>query len=413
MQPTPHHITQTPNSTLLPLQMMLALLNWQSCYGALNAAKLGLELSKMPSVPLTPETSAWLSLLRTHPQLSHEVSLASHQRFQDVLRGIQQYRSATFERYYANAPVFAQQGAGRVLHYAAQGMHTPRAVMLFIPSLINRYYIMDLSEQRSMMRYLTHHGITCYLADWGDPSDHEIGYDCAAYVNLFLQPMLQHIRAAHPDTPLYVTGHCMGGVLAAGLAAQQPQGTLAGLALLATPWDFSPHAMQTPALTPRIRETLESLIDQDELFAGDHMLALFYLRDPWLFQDKLRQLPTITDPHKRQHFIALESWANDCVDLTRGVARDCLIHWGASNYLMKGRWQAGGAPLVPERLAHLKLLLAIPEYDRIVPPASTAPLAQKLPHATILHPQSGHVGMLVGARAQEQLWQPLRDWALQ
>ena len=331
---------------------------------------------------------------------------------QEVLHGIQLYRSATYQREMPATPVFASQGSARILAFLPKDGHTPEAALFLIPSLINRYYIMDLSEQRSIARYLASQNIACYLVDWGDPSDHEHGYDCAAYIRYFLQPMLHTIHAAHTDTPIHIAGHCMGGILAAGLAVQQPKDSISGLALLATPWDFSPEAMQTAAMGGKHRSTLEHDIDAHERFAGDHMLMLFYLRDPWLFQEKLRQFPSITDPVKRQHFIALEDWANDCVDLTRGVARDCLIHWGADNALMRGRWQAGDAPLTPERLQHTRLFFALPKHDRIVPPASSEALARHFPHATTIRPDSGHVGMLVGSRAQTQLWEPLKNWVL-
>jgi polyhydroxyalkanoate synthase len=55
-------------------------------------------------------------------------------------------------------------------------------------------------------------------------------------------------------------------------------------------------------------------------------------------------------------------------------------------------------------------LLAIPSSDRIVPPESARALSNLIPDATVLTPPSGHIGMVVGARAERGLWTPLRDW---
>lgn len=355
---------------------------------------------------------AWLQHLQMNPQLCDTIAQQSHKRFQDVLYGLQLYRSATCKRTYLPVTTTLTIGAARLLHYPAAEHSTNTPILFLIPSLINRYYIMDLNEQRSLVRYFAAQGITCYLLDWGDPAQFEMGFDCAAYIHFILQPMLQHLRSIHPSNPITLVGHCMGGILAAGLAAQQPATSIAGLALLATPWDFSPQATHTAPLTPKLRTMLENTIDASPRFSGEHMLTLFYLRDPWLFQDKLRLLPYITDKEKQQHFIELSNWANDCVDLTQGVARDCLIHWGAENHLMRGRWQVGNAPLTPERLRALPLFFAMPQQDKIVPPSSTTPLAKALAHAHTITPSSGHVGMLVGTHAQAQLWQPLKEWMM-
>ncbi len=59
---------------------------------------------------------------------------------------------------------------------------------------------------------------------------------------------------------------------------------------------------------------------------------------------------------------------------------------------------------------HCPVLLAIPAQDRIVPPASAQALAAQLPAATVLTPGAGHVGMVAGARARAQLWDPVLDW---
>jgi polyhydroxyalkanoate synthase len=66
-------------------------------------------------------------------------------------------------------------------------------------------------------------------------------------------------------------------------------------------------------------------------------------------------------------------------------------------------------PVRPEELA-LPALVAIPSRDRIVPAASAEPLAAGLPEATVIRPAAGHVSMVVGDRAPEQLWQPLAAW---
>jgi polyhydroxyalkanoate synthase subunit PhaC len=58
----------------------------------------------------------------------------------------------------------------------------------------------------------------------------------------------------------------------------------------------------------------------------------------------------------------------------------------------------------------LPAFVAIPRRDRIVPAASAEHLAAGLPEATVIRPAAGHVSMVVGDPAPEQLWQPFTDW---
>ena len=91
------------------------------------------------------------------------------------------------------------------------------------------------------------------------------------------------------------------------------------------------------------------------------------------------------------------------------VARDCLLGWYGENRPARGRWRVGGQVVAPERIA-VPALVAIPARDRIVPPASAAALAARLPRATLLRPDGGHVGMVAGGHARQQLWTPLAAW---
>src|SRR3546814_7777006 len=58
----------------------------------------------------------------------------------------------------------------------------------------------------------------------------------------------------------------------------------------------------------------------------------------------------------------------------------------------------------------LPTLCVIPAQDRIVPPASATALADAIPGAERLTPAAGHIGMVVGARAEKAVWQPLLAW---
>ena len=54
--------------------------------------------------------------------------------------------------------------------------------MLVVPSLINRWEVLDLTAEKSLLRAMAAHGLRPYLVDWGTPDDEERRFDTAAYV---------------------------------------------------------------------------------------------------------------------------------------------------------------------------------------------------------------------------------------
>ncbi|MCA9538965.1 MAG: hypothetical protein KC620_08750, partial [Myxococcales bacterium] len=65
--------------------------------------------------------------------------------------------------------VVAQAGPMRVLCFAPTGETRQKTPVLFVYSLINRYYILDFMPGRSLLEYLTGQGHPCYVIDWGVP----------------------------------------------------------------------------------------------------------------------------------------------------------------------------------------------------------------------------------------------------
>jgi polyhydroxyalkanoate synthase len=242
--------------------------------------------------------------------------------------------------------------------------------------------------------------------DWGAPGPRERRMTLDGYVMERLSAALAAARRAGGRPPLLL-GYCMGGLLATALAARRP-GDTGGLALLATPWDF--HA---GAVTPALRALLAAAAHAGGLLGGlpvELIQSLFAGIEPLAVARKFAGFGEL-DPRtpQAQSFVAIEDWLNDGVPLGAEIARECLEGWYGENRPGRGQWRIGGEAVLPERIG-VPCLVAIPTRDRIVPPASAAALADRLPEVTELRPQGGHVGMVAGGKACVELWQPLTDW---
>jgi poly(3-hydroxyalkanoate) synthetase len=330
-----------------------------------------------------------------------------------LIEGIAAYRRHPWRRNLPEPPSIWAEGGSRLLDYGVpptahiDGVPTGGSpTVLFVPSLVNKAYVLDLASGHSMLRWFAARGVRPLLLDWGWPGETERQFTLTDYVAGRLERAL---TVAAANGPVVLAGYCMGGTLAVAAAQRRPD-LVHGLALLAAPWDF--HASGAE----RARQAADclALLEPAMAFSGtvpvDMLQVLFALLDPWAVADKYRRFARLDAGGARARlFVALEDWLNDGVPLAAPVARECLAGWYGANTPAKGEWRIAGLPVDPKALA-IPAFVAAPGRDRIVPPESARVLAEIIPGATLHEPPAGHIGMAAGGTAGRVLWEPLLDW---
>jgi polyhydroxyalkanoate synthase len=335
-------------------------------------------------------------------------------RYSAYLAGIKIYRAqscTSSSMPESTAPtIMATAGSSRLYDYAPAMKSAP--VILVIPSLINRATILDISPEFSLVRWLVQQNIRPLLVDWGVPGQDERGMTISDYITR-LQQFVPIIQQNNPARRCHLLGHCLGGNLALALAATLPQ-HFSSLMLLSTPWDF--HA-DSPALARSATRMWQQLAphlsqkdEQPPFIPAAMVQSLFALLQPQTVAEKFRQLALRSQsPERLQHFARVESWLNHGVPLPAAVMRELVEDWYGDNLPLRGAWRVNNQ-LIRPRTIKLPTLIAIPDEDHIVPPASSAALARQLPCATAWHVPLGHIGMIVSRRAKARVWRKLADW---
>ena len=103
------------------------------------------------------------------------------------------------------------------------------------------------------------------------------------------------------------------------------------------------------------------------------------------------------------NFVLLEDWANDGPPIPEAAAREMFVGFFEKDLPGAGGWEVAGTRIDPASLRP-PLLNIVSTSDRIVPHASAAEAGERIELAL------GHVGMVVGSRAREALWEPLSAW---
>ena len=404
--PPPRHLAPRP----LGLHLALAMCTAMSGLGALPAARLG-------TLPWHPRLAVRAAEISAELAATSGESLAAAsgeailERLQDMLSGIEAYRRHPYRRRLPDPPTIWQEGTTRLLDYGALGgaADANRAPpVLFVPSLVNRGYVLDLSPRRSLLRALAGRGLRPVLVDWGSPGAAERGFTLTDYVAGRLERALTAAQAGGSG-PAALVGYCMGGNLALALALRRPR-DIRCLALLATPWDFHADRKAQAERVSALAAALEPVLAVHGELPVDLLQSLFAALDPNLASRKFRAFGALApDSDAAADFVALEDWLNDGIPLSGPVARECLVGWYGENAPAAGTWRIAGRAVQPRRLG-VPSLVVLPSRDRIVPPASARALADTLPGATTFAPGSGHIGMVVGGGAESGLWTPLYEW---
>jgi polyhydroxyalkanoate synthase len=356
--------------------------------------------------PSSPDRLDRLAALSAqHPELAPHILHEMTRRARRFITGVTLYRDHPAARGLESAPVIWQAGTTVLRDYTRQAAASAPTI-LAIPSLINRFTILDLHPNHSFLRLLAACGFRVLVVDWGVPDADAQRFDLSAYITERLIPIL---GVASERRPAHVLGYCMGGLLALGLAHMCPD-RVRSLSLLATPWDFQAGFETLGQSGPDLEEKLQPWLSGDVAVPVDVIQSLFAALQP---MQALTKFSALVDKDQSSfdviRFVLTEDWLNDGVALAAPAARDCFGGFCARNSAALGQWKVGGRVVDPSRMT-MPTYAVVPGRDRIVPPESAMPLARAIPHAISHEPMLGHIGIMASPKAPHQVWTPLAQW---
>jgi polyhydroxyalkanoate synthase subunit PhaC len=256
--------------------------------------------------------------------------------------------------------------------------------------------VMDLDADRSLLRWLGQRGFRAMLVDWGAPDAASKDLDLAGHVTEMLLPALAVV-----GKPMHLVGYCLGGVLAAAAAQLLP---VRSLTLIATPWHFARYPAVSRAQLSALWESQRAAVHALGVLPMELLQSAFWSLDPQRTVSKFAALADYADDDPRlAGFTVLEDWANSGDPLTAGAGRDLFERLIGDDITGERQWQVGGVTVDPA-------LLRCPTQQITAADDRIAPAATACDAIPAIACPSGHVGMMVGSRAERGCWEPLARW---
>ena len=274
--------------------------------------------------------------------------------------------------------------------------------LLFVPPTINKFYVLDLAPDRSMIEYLVAAGQQVFVVSWRNPGEEHGHFDLDTYASAVLEAR-DAVAEITGQTAVHVNAACSGGIIASGalghLASEEGLDGIASLTLFVCALD-SARAGTAAALASR--EVAAAAIAESArrgYVDGQALAGVF----AWLRPNDLVWNYVVNNyllGRKPPAFDVLY-WNQDAVRLAAGLHRD-FVRLGLDNSLARpGGLKVLGSP-VDLRAVDMDSYIVAGLNDHIVPWQNAYRSTQLLGGETrFVLSASGHIQALVNPPAPE------------
>lgn len=282
--------------------------------------------------------------------------------------------------------------------------------LLIVYAMVNRPYMADLQEDRSLIRGMLNAGQDVYLIDWGCPDRADRYLTLDDYINGYLDRCVDVICERHNIEQINMLGICQGGTFCLCYGAMHPD-KVKNLITMVTPVDFkTPHDL----LSRWVQQIdVDALVDTVGNVSGDLMNWMFLSLKPFrlIGQKYLDMVNGLHDEEQARNFLRMEKWIFDSPDQVGETFRQFVKDFYQNNRLIKGEVRIG-SQTVDLKNVTMPVLNIYAQQDHLVPPPASIALKGYVgsPDYSELDFPGGHIGIYVSRKSQKTVPPAIGEW---
>lgn len=307
-----------------------------------------------------------------------------------------------------------EQDKMKLYHYKPLSKKIAKTPTLIVYALVNRQYMMDIQQDRSVIKSLLELGLDLYIIDWGYPTAHDRYLTMEDYIEGYIDDAVDKIMEKTGAEKINILGVCQGGTFSTIYTALNPH-KVKNLITMVTPIDFEAGAKADDGLLFKWSKHLniDNMVDTYGIIPGEMLNTSFNALKPFqLMLDKYVGLVNNLDnPDVMQNFLRMERWIFDSPGQAGEAFRQFSKELYQGNKLAKGTLEMGGKPVKLENIT-MPILTIYAEQDHLVPPAATIPLNDLVgsKDKELISFPVGHIGMYVSAKSQKEIAPKIGEW---